>query len=100
MGSVSDSVVRHAHCPVMVARWKPVVVPAKIVLATDGSEDAHLASTIAAELARRTGSELHAAHVGAELTHGPYSGVQVGSRPTTAGAERRDQRLESDSKRA
>src|SRR3712207_8380206 len=24
MGSVSDAVVRHAHCPVMVARWKPV----------------------------------------------------------------------------
>src|SRR3712207_7411325 len=39
MGSVSDAVVRHAHCPVMVARWKPVVFPAKVLLATDGSED-------------------------------------------------------------
>ena len=37
MGSVSDSVVRHAHCPVLVVRWKPVIFPAKILLATDGS---------------------------------------------------------------
>src|SRR3712207_308126 len=38
MGSVSDAVVRHAPCPVIVARWKAVVFPAKILLATDGSE--------------------------------------------------------------
>src|ERR687889_131721 len=34
MGSVSDSVVRHAHCPVMVVRADPIVFPAKIVVAT------------------------------------------------------------------
>jgi nucleotide-binding universal stress UspA family protein len=33
-GSVSDSVVRHAHCPVLVARGEPVNFPAKILLAT------------------------------------------------------------------
>jgi nucleotide-binding universal stress UspA family protein len=37
MGSISDSVVRHAHCPVLVARAEPVTFPAKILLATDGS---------------------------------------------------------------
>jgi nucleotide-binding universal stress UspA family protein len=58
MGSVSDSVVRHAHCPVMVVRWKPVVFPAKILLATDASEEAHLAAATAADLVERTGSEL------------------------------------------
>jgi nucleotide-binding universal stress UspA family protein len=64
MGSVSDAVVRHAHCPVMVVRWKPVVFPAKILLATDGSEEATLAAQTATDLAQRTGSELHVAHVG------------------------------------
>jgi nucleotide-binding universal stress UspA family protein len=59
MGSVSDSVVRHAHCPVMVVRGEPVVFPAKILLATDGSADAELAASIAADLAANTGSELH-----------------------------------------
>ena len=63
MGSVSDSVVRHAHCPVMVVRWKPVVFPAKILLATDGSEEAVLAAQSAVDLAARTSSELHATHV-------------------------------------
>jgi nucleotide-binding universal stress UspA family protein len=69
MGSVSDSLVRHAYCPVMVVRWKPVVFPAKILLATDGSEEAKLAATTAADLAKRTGSELHVVSVAIEY---PY----------------------------
>ena len=85
MGSVSDSVIRHAHCPVMVTRWKPVVFPAKILLATDGSEEAALAAQSAADLAVKTGSELHVVHVGKELTHGGYVGVQVG--PSPAGSQ-------------
>lgn len=72
MGSVSDSVVRHAHCPVTVVRWKPVVFPARILLATDGSEEAALAAQTAADLARRTDSELHAVTVTAE---NPYYNV-------------------------
>jgi nucleotide-binding universal stress UspA family protein len=64
MGSVSDGVVRHAHCPVVVARWKPVAFPAKILLATDGSEEATLATQTATDLGERTGSELHVVHVG------------------------------------
>ena len=62
-GSVSDSVVRHAHCPVMVVRGEPVEFPTKIILATDGSEEANLASSTAAELARSTNSELHPIYV-------------------------------------
>jgi nucleotide-binding universal stress UspA family protein len=62
-GSVSDSVVRHAHCPVMVVRGEAVVFPTKILLATDGSEEATLASSTAADLARSTGSELHVVYV-------------------------------------
>jgi nucleotide-binding universal stress UspA family protein len=45
-------------------RWKPLVPPAKILLATDGSEEATLALQTAADLSERTGSELHLIHVG------------------------------------
>jgi nucleotide-binding universal stress UspA family protein len=64
LGSVSDSVVRHAHCCVMVVRSKPFVFPTRILLATDGSKDAAEAREAATDLARRTGSELHVAHAG------------------------------------
>jgi nucleotide-binding universal stress UspA family protein len=64
MGSVSDSVVRHAHCPVMVVREDPIVFPAKILMASDGSKEAELASSSATDLAKRTGSELHVVYVG------------------------------------
>jgi nucleotide-binding universal stress UspA family protein len=63
MGSVSDSVVRHAHCPVMVVRGEPVVFPTKVLLATDGSREAELAARTAADLAQKTDSELHMVHV-------------------------------------
>ena len=63
MSSVSDSVVRHAHCPVLVARRKPLILPARILVATDGSEEATLAAMTAAELAHRTYSELHLVRV-------------------------------------
>jgi nucleotide-binding universal stress UspA family protein len=62
-GSVSDSVVRHAHCPVMVVRGEPVVFPTKILVATDGSEEANLAASSAADLANSIGSELHVVYV-------------------------------------
>ena len=64
MGSVSDAVVQHAHCPVMVVRADPIAFPAKILVATDGSREAELASSSAADLAERTGSELHFVYVG------------------------------------
>jgi nucleotide-binding universal stress UspA family protein len=63
MGNISDSVVRHAHCPVMVVRKEAAAFPNKILLATDASEEAHLAATTAADVAERTGSELHVVHV-------------------------------------
>jgi nucleotide-binding universal stress UspA family protein len=40
--------------------------PTKILLATDGSEDAKLAALTAADLAEKTGSELHVIYVGGE----------------------------------
>jgi nucleotide-binding universal stress UspA family protein len=64
MGNVSDSVVRHAHCPVMVVRGEAVLFPTKILVATDRSREAQLAATTAADLAKSTNSELHVVHVG------------------------------------
>jgi nucleotide-binding universal stress UspA family protein len=42
--------------------------PAKILLATDGAEDAELAARAASSLAEDTGAELHVVHVG-EIHH-------------------------------
>jgi hypothetical protein len=38
------------------------IFPTKILLATDGSEDAELAATTVVGLARNTASELHVVH--------------------------------------
>src|SRR3712207_1616491 len=54
IGSVSDAVVRNARRPVMAVRWKPVVFPAKILLSTDGSEEATVAAQIVTDLGKMT----------------------------------------------
>jgi nucleotide-binding universal stress UspA family protein len=43
------------------------IFPTTILLATDGSEEAQLASTTAADLAEKTDSELHVLTVGPDL---------------------------------
>lgn len=63
IGDASHSVVRHAHCPVMVVRGEPIVFPTKILLATDASREAKLAANTASDLANSTNSELHVVHV-------------------------------------
>jgi nucleotide-binding universal stress UspA family protein len=40
------------------------IFPTKVLLATDGSREAQLAATTAADLANSTNSELHVVHVG------------------------------------
>ena len=63
MGSVSSSVVRHAHCPVLVVRDEPLAIPTRILMATDGSKDARRASDVALELAAELDSELYVTYV-------------------------------------
>jgi nucleotide-binding universal stress UspA family protein len=59
--------------------------PAKILLATDGSEDAALAAKAAVSLAEDTGAELHVVHVGE--THHVYQPRAMGPSLPTETAE-------------
>ena len=66
MGGVSDSVVRHAHCPVLVVRGthrEGVDLSGPIVLAVDGSEESKLATRAATELSTATGARIHVMYV-------------------------------------
>jgi nucleotide-binding universal stress UspA family protein len=60
-----------------VLRGAPTSFPTKILVASDGSKDAELAATSAADLARSTGSELHVVSVfpGSAYVH-PYYEVR------------------------
>ena len=63
LGSVSETVVRYAHCPVLVVRGqRTTTFPTMVLMATDGSEDSALAAQAAVELSNKTGSELHLIH--------------------------------------
>lgn len=62
VGSVSISVLRHAHTSVLVVRGEPQnesYLPGKILVAVDGSREAEAASRMAAEISAATGSRLH-----------------------------------------
>lgn len=50
-------------------------LPTKILLATDGSEDATLAALAAANLSKETGSELHVVHVLPQFPRHAYPGI-------------------------
>ena len=58
------------------------IFPTKILLATDGSEEANLAASTDAELAKGTDSELHVVHVGQAASVNPGVTVTGGSLPT------------------
>lgn len=63
VGSVSHSVVQHAHCPVLVVRDGQRGLDGPIVLAVDGSEESQLATGAAAEISAATGSPVHVIYV-------------------------------------
>ncbi len=66
LGSVSSSVVRHAHGSVLVVRGdrrEEDHLPGRILLALDGSKEANAATRAAVETSNATGSELHIVYV-------------------------------------
>jgi nucleotide-binding universal stress UspA family protein len=82
MGSVSTSVLRHAHCSVLIARGNGpgrghAYPPGKILVATDGSEEASAAARVAGEIARATGSEAHLVYAMQEERYRPHLGPEV-----------------------
>jgi nucleotide-binding universal stress UspA family protein len=66
--------------------------PGRILLATDGSEEAELAATVAVKLAKSTGSELHLVHVKLLPLTPPYPEV-LGWREDLERAEREAREL-------
>ena len=60
LGSVTDSVIRHAHCPVLIVR--PGERTDRIVAGTDFSDPALSAIKVAADEAHRVGGELTIVH--------------------------------------
>ena len=79
MGSVSESVVRNAHCPVFVAREGRGMapLPEKIVAAVDGSEESKAAADMAAEVAGAVGAELHLVYATPIIPSVTYPGTVI-----------------------
>ncbi len=96
VGSISDSVVRHAHCPVMVVRGgeegQQVFSSHKILLATDGSEEATLAARSAVDIADKTGSVLHVVHARLMLPFAGYPSAETSTSRSTSDEEEARQR--------
>ncbi|AKK27326.1 universal stress protein [Mycobacterium sp. EPa45] len=65
LGSVSTTLIHHAHCPVAVIPHDPLKVPAlaPVVVGIDGSPASEAATAIAFDEASRRGVELVALHV-------------------------------------
>ncbi|WP_082973756.1 universal stress protein [Mycobacterium sp. E1386] len=70
LGSVSATVVRHAHCPVAVIHGDemPDMRNAPVVVGVDGSPASELAIEIAFDEASRRGVELTAVHAWSDIT--------------------------------
>lgn len=79
MGSVSTSLLQHAHCPVLVVRHphgeEDGSLSGNILVACDGSRESQRAAEAASELASISGANLHLAHVINVSRAVPYSGA-------------------------
>src|ERR1051326_1104278 len=86
LGSVTNSVIRHAHCPVLIVR--PGERPRRIVAGTDFSDPALPALRAAANEAERVGGELTVVH-SLDLVWAPaaYPAMAFGGAPFNLSAD-------------
>jgi len=80
MGSVSTGVLRHAHCPVLIARGRKngrEPFAGKFLVSVDGSEEASAAEQAAMEIAGASGSEVHVAYALQEGRYRPHLGPEM-----------------------
>jgi nucleotide-binding universal stress UspA family protein len=83
MGSVSITVLRHAHCSVLIVRGyehpkeERQYFLGKILVAIDGSEEASSAARAATEVAKAIGSELHLVYAMQEERYRPHLGPEM-----------------------
>jgi nucleotide-binding universal stress UspA family protein len=83
MGSISTSVLRHAHCSVLIVRGhgpeqERESLMGKILVAIDGSEEASSAAQAATEVAKATGgSEVHLVYAMQEERYRPHLGPEM-----------------------
>jgi nucleotide-binding universal stress UspA family protein len=75
MGGVSRSVVRHAHCPVLVVRGGRSLGP--ILVCIDGSRGATEAARTGAEISAATGAALHVVYVMRAERYRPQFGPEA-----------------------
>ena len=72
LGSVSEEVLHHSHCPVLIVRGDSAVPLQHVLLASDGSEDACQAAGVAIHFAQKFAATLRVLNVldGASLPSG------------------------------
>ena len=82
LGSVSEGVVHHATCPVLVTRGgKEAWPPARILIGDDGSEAARRAGTLASEIGGLFGARGLLVHAYPELPEIDLTAVCVSIEP-------------------
>lgn len=82
MGSVSDSIVTHAHCSVLIVRTYGEeevrgYLPGKILVAFDGSKSSSEAAREARKISQATDSELHLVYAMQEERYRPHLGPEM-----------------------
>ena len=102
LGSISEEVLHHAHCPVLIVRGNhaPPQAPQweRILLATDGSQGAMQATDTALAVAQKFGASLSALNVvnGAASFYGTSPYITTDSDNPHTGAQRLLARITAD----
>jgi nucleotide-binding universal stress UspA family protein len=95
LGSVSEGVVHHASCPVLVLRGgKEAWPPARIIVGDDGSEAARSAGTLAAEIGGIFGARVLLVHAYPELPEIDLKGRQSDARTVDDELRREERKLQ------